>query len=230
MAEAGVPDDIGFATKPALATSMLTRTLRAGVPARWVAADEVYRADPQLRAELEAQRVRYVLAIGCDRRIATAAGPIRADRLAAGLPKHAGHRLSAGLGRSELAARLGELMHEALDAQGLTPARAELVLALHQHGEPMVQRALARVLRCTPRHITGLVDALEQRDLVRRTPHPTDRRAVLVALTAAGRASARWLTEQRADAAHALFADRPDRELEAFVAVAEYMLARLDGR
>ena len=130
----------------------------------------------------------------------------------------------------ELAARLGELMDEALDAQGLTPARAELVLALHQHGEPMVQRALARVLRCSPRHITGLVDALEQRDLVRRTTHPTDRRAVLVALTAAGRASARWLTEQRASAAHALFADRPDRELEAFVAVAEYMLARLDGR
>jgi len=71
---------------------------------------------------------------------------------------------------------------------------------------------------------------LEQRDLVRRTTHPTDRRAVLVALTAAGRASARWLTEQRASAAHALFADRPDRELEAFVAVAEYVLARLDGR
>ena len=45
-----------------------------------------------------------------------------------------------------------------------------------------------------------------------------------------GSGSARWLTEQRADAAHALFADRPDRELEAFVAVAEYMLARLDGR
>jgi SRSO17 transposase len=98
MAEAGVPDDIGFATKPALATGMLTRALRARVPARWVAADEVYGADPQLRAELEGQQVGYVLAIGCDRRIATAAGPIRAYRLAAGLPKHAWHRLSAGAG------------------------------------------------------------------------------------------------------------------------------------
>jgi DNA-binding MarR family transcriptional regulator len=37
--------------------------------------------------------------------------------------------------------------------------------ALHQHGEPMVQRELARALRCTPRHITALVDALQQRDL-----------------------------------------------------------------
>jgi hypothetical protein len=41
-----------------------------------VAADEVYGADPGLRAELEAQRIGYVLAIGCDRRIRTAAGPI----------------------------------------------------------------------------------------------------------------------------------------------------------
>ena len=98
MAAAGVPDDLEFLTKPALATGMLTRALRAGVPARWVAADEVYGADPDLRAELEAQRVGYVLAIGCDRRIRTAAGPLRADHLAAGLPRQAWHRLSAGSG------------------------------------------------------------------------------------------------------------------------------------
>ena len=98
MAAAGVPEDITFLTKPALATGMLTRALRAGVPARWVAADEVYGADPGLRGELEAQRVGYVLAIGCDRRIRTAARPIRADELAAGLPRHAWHRLSAGPG------------------------------------------------------------------------------------------------------------------------------------
>jgi SRSO17 transposase len=98
MIEAGVPDGIGFATKPALATGMLTRALRAGIPARWVAADEVYGADPDLRTELEAHRIGYVLAIGCDRRIPTAAGSIRADRLAAGLPRHAWHRVSAGTG------------------------------------------------------------------------------------------------------------------------------------
>jgi SRSO17 transposase len=98
LVEAGVPDDIGFLTKPALATGMVIQALVAGVPARWVAGDEVYGADPRLRAELEARRVGYVLAIGCDRRIPTQAGLFRADELAAGLPRRAWQRLSAGAG------------------------------------------------------------------------------------------------------------------------------------
>ena len=51
-----------------------------------------------LRAELEARRIGYVLAIGCDRRIPTAAGLLRADELAAGLPRRAWQQLSAGAG------------------------------------------------------------------------------------------------------------------------------------
>jgi SRSO17 transposase len=54
---AGVPDEVGFATKPALATTMIMRALDAGVPAAWVARDEVYGADPGLRATLEARGV-----------------------------------------------------------------------------------------------------------------------------------------------------------------------------
>jgi SRSO17 transposase len=98
LAEAGVPADIDFATKPALAAGMITRQLRAEIPAGWATGDEVYGADPKLRAELEYHRLGYVLAIGCDRTIPTAAGPRRADTLAAGLPRSAWHRLSAGAG------------------------------------------------------------------------------------------------------------------------------------
>jgi SRSO17 transposase len=97
-AGAGVPADVGFATKPALATAMLTRALEARVPASWVAGDEVYGADPGLRAALEARRVGYVLAIAGNRRLPTAAGPMRADVLAAALPRRAWQRLSAGAG------------------------------------------------------------------------------------------------------------------------------------
>jgi SRSO17 transposase len=98
LTEAGVPDDIEFLTKPALATGMVIRALVAGVPARWVTGDEVYGTDPMLRAELEARRVGYVLAIGCDRRVPTQAGLLRADEVAAGLPRRAWQRLSAGAG------------------------------------------------------------------------------------------------------------------------------------
>ena len=75
---------------------MLIRALNSGVSARWVAGDEVYGADPDLRAELEARRVEYVLAIGCDRRVPTAVGLLRADEITAGLPARAWQRLSAG--------------------------------------------------------------------------------------------------------------------------------------
>jgi hypothetical protein len=47
---AGVPAQVGFATKPALATAMIGRALDAGVTG-----DEVYGADPGLRAELDAR-------------------------------------------------------------------------------------------------------------------------------------------------------------------------------
>jgi SRSO17 transposase len=98
LVDAGVPEDIEFLTKPALAAGMLVRALNDGVPARWVAGDEVYGADPGLRAELESRRVGYVLAIGCDRRVPTEAGLVRADQLTAALPKQAWQRLSAGSG------------------------------------------------------------------------------------------------------------------------------------
>ena len=49
---------------------MITRALDAGVPAAWVAGDEVYGANPGLRAELEARQNGYVLAVACDYRVA----------------------------------------------------------------------------------------------------------------------------------------------------------------
>jgi DNA-binding MarR family transcriptional regulator len=42
---------------------------------------------------------------------------------------------------------------------------------------------LAGSLGVTPRNITALVDGLEAEDLVRRVPHPTDRRITMVELT-----------------------------------------------
>jgi SRSO17 transposase len=95
---ADVPDDVEFATKPALAGKMITRALDAGVPATWVAGDEVYGADPGLRETLEDRGIGYVLAVACSHPVHTHVGKHRADELTARVPKHAWQWLSAGVG------------------------------------------------------------------------------------------------------------------------------------
>jgi len=95
---AGVPDQVGFATKPALAKAMLTRTLDAGVPAAWVTGDEVYGADPALRAELETRGIGYVLAVACDHPVLAAGDTYRADALLRRVPTRAWQCVSAGRG------------------------------------------------------------------------------------------------------------------------------------
>jgi SRSO17 transposase len=77
---------------------MITRALDAGVTARWVAGDEVYGADSKLRKTLEDRGVGYVLAVACSHPVRTGVGKIRADELAARLPRNAWQRLSAGNG------------------------------------------------------------------------------------------------------------------------------------
>jgi SRSO17 transposase len=95
---AGIPDQVGFATKPELAMRMLARALDAGVPAGWVAGDEVYGANPALRVALEARGVGYVLAVACDHRVVCGGGTYRADALLQQVPPRAWQQVSCGKG------------------------------------------------------------------------------------------------------------------------------------
>jgi SRSO17 transposase len=97
-AAAGVPSDVEFATKPALARRMLERVLAAGVPARWPAGDEVYGADPGLCSAAARLGLGYVLGIASNRTVTTGAGAQRVDTLAAALPRRAWQKRSAGTG------------------------------------------------------------------------------------------------------------------------------------
>lgn len=62
-AEACVPASVGFATKPALGRTMLTRAFAAGIPCAWVTGDCVYGGDHRLRQLVEAHGRGYVLAV-----------------------------------------------------------------------------------------------------------------------------------------------------------------------
>ena len=96
---AGVPDQVGFATKPELARRMLGRALDAEVPAGWVTADEVYGGSPALRGWLEGRTMPYVLAVKSTEPLPPASGPsASAARLAARVPTEGWLRISAGHG------------------------------------------------------------------------------------------------------------------------------------
>jgi SRSO17 transposase len=95
-AAAGIPGDTKFATKPELALRMITRALDAGTPAGWVAGDEVYGADPGLRAGLEERQVSYALAVAKSHTVATMAGVVRADALTSKLPPGPGRGCRPG--------------------------------------------------------------------------------------------------------------------------------------
>ena len=100
--EAGVPEDVGFQTKPRLARRMLERALESEVPFGWVAGDEVYGNDRNLRLWLEHQGIPHVLAIRSNEKLwaGTEKGPlqVRADRLASQVGATDWTRCSAGDG------------------------------------------------------------------------------------------------------------------------------------
>jgi len=100
--EAGVPEEVEFATKPQLAQRMLERALAAGVPAAWVTGDEVYGRNPGLRQWLEERPQPYVLAVACDAMVRVSpdaeASPLAVATIGAGVPDGEWERLSAGNG------------------------------------------------------------------------------------------------------------------------------------
>src|SRR5713226_5367567 len=95
--EAGIPDEVKFATKGELAQQMLARAFAAGVPAEWVVGDTVYGYE-ELRLWLEAQQKNYVLAVSETHQVWVQGRPQPVGLLAALLPDEAWVVLSAGEG------------------------------------------------------------------------------------------------------------------------------------
>jgi SRSO17 transposase len=96
---AGVPEEVGFRTKPQLARVMLQRALDAEVSASWVTADEVYGGDPALRRFLQDRGLSYVLAVkGSEPLVTVTSGSATAAQVAASVPVEQWVACSAGHG------------------------------------------------------------------------------------------------------------------------------------
>lgn len=83
--------------------------------------------------------------------------------------------------RARVHTELRELAREA----GLTDTQTDALWRLSR-GPEMTARRLADLLQCDASTATSMIDRLEKRGLVRRVPHPTDRRVKVIQLTPEG--------------------------------------------
>jgi DNA-binding MarR family transcriptional regulator len=100
--------------------------------------------------------------------------------------------------------RVQQILQSAVDGalrpHGLTFARYEaLVLLTFSRKGALPMRVMGERLQLHPTSVTNIVDRLEADGLVKRTPHPTDRRTTLAEITELGR-------ERRAQATEAVTA------------------------
>ena len=102
----------------------------------------------------------------------------------------------------------------------LSPAQCH-VLRLLEPDKPLPMRALAEGLCCDASNVTGLVDRLETRGLVRRTASESDRRVKVLELTPKGvRVRAVFLERMTA----------PPEGLDRLTVREQQMLVRILGR
>ena len=126
-----------------------------------------------------------------------------------------------------LAPRLVEVQDGGAREYGMSYARGRVVAALTVSG-PVLMRALSEAVGVTPRTITGLIDALEKDGWVERRPHPTDRRATIVALTPAAEVAFAKLNQNYGQLSRDLVSGIPEADLHAALRVIEHISARLD--
>jgi DNA-binding MarR family transcriptional regulator len=82
--------------------------------------------------------------------------------------------------------RLNRRVRQARPVGDLTATQLSALTSL-QLGGALSPRELADAERVQPPTMTKIVAKLEERGLVQRTPHPTDRRQVILSATEAGR-------------------------------------------
>lgn len=108
----------------------------------------------------------------------------------------------------------------------LTSSRVA-VLWILQHIGPSTQQSIAAALGVSARHVSGLVDVLEQHGYVRRSAHPTDRRALVVDLTPSASSLVEDMQRQHDEVTADLLACIAEEDRGAFERSIDAVAARL---
>ncbi|NOJ79215.1 IS701 family transposase [Myxococcus xanthus] len=94
----GIPEDVDFESKSALAQGMLQRALASGLKPAWVVGDEVYGRDNTLRRFLEDLRQPYVLTVAANTHVWRGFYQVKPGDMVQLVPPEGWVRLSAGAG------------------------------------------------------------------------------------------------------------------------------------
>ena len=113
-------------------------------------------------------------------------------------------------------------------ARGLITIPQFWLLDVLSHTGPLPMGSLAREMRLGPSTLTGLVDRLVRRRLVRRLRGARDRRTVRVARTAAGRRVVEELYAEKRRMAVRLFACVPVGDRDVYLRVLERLVESLE--
>lgn len=97
---------------------------------------------------------------------------------------HPGPHLGPTLGHAAHLARAAMLAR--VSPYDVTPAQAHVLLYLHQHGGQAPQCELTGYMRVKPSTANGVLDRMEEKDLVRRSVSGSDARRRLITLTEKG--------------------------------------------
>jgi SRSO17 transposase len=101
-AEAAVPEEITFETKPEQAVAMLEHAWSMGVPMKWVTGDEVYGDSPRLRETILGHGRFYVLAVAANTRVWTHRPAIQEPEAQTGGRPRRRPRLATGAAKSQM--------------------------------------------------------------------------------------------------------------------------------
>jgi SRSO17 transposase len=155
-AEAKVPQEVTFATRPQQVAAMIARTVAAGVPFAWFAADEEFGQNPHLRAYLEGEQIAYCMAVPKTTHIATGnistakQDPDVVENIAARLNPTDWSRRSCGIGAKGFRVydwaliTTGDSGHQYVIRRNITDGELAYFHCYNPHGEDLCE--LVRVI------------------------------------------------------------------------------------
>jgi DNA-binding MarR family transcriptional regulator len=127
---------------------------------------------------------------------------------------------------------IGESFGATADRYGVDPAEADILFTLRRSGEPfrLTPSRLTESLLVSSGTLTSRLDRLERKRLIKRVPHPTDRRSVEIELTRKGLDLVDEAVTVHVDNEKEMLAPLSERERDALDRLASKLLAHLAER